>query len=829
MRGFNRRRTLVFAVDGLILLILAAGGWHMSEKAAIPVVLEETDGSLRCIEVADSAYNRYVKPGESLTSVDWIGVSRVEDVEFVLDAKRVGEVVTCTLVHRGEPRAERIPLVPFYHSRYVAAASFAAFLFYLLGLLVFYKRPDDKAAVIFHWAAMSTATMIMATWSRYTIEPQPLGQFLRIVFSMAYVVLPVLFLHFSLTFPKQKWPHASRFLPLFYVAALTFGTHTSVSFLRALHTPQPSIIHNYLDSFNASRWFFIIVGLCALASTAHSYRAEKEEPERRKLRWIFWGLMVGLIPFVALWVIPQILFSYGLVAEEVILLFSAIIPVAFAISIVKYHILDIDLILKRSVVYALATGSLLVIYAAIVGVAAGLVTTVTVEFSILISGFAAVVVALLFEPVRVRVQRFVDKKFFRVQYNFREAQRKFVEEIKLCVDVRQLASLIVDRTNEIIPLERIAFFALEQPGNRLKLLEHVGYDLLESRTVRFEVEKLRSRLDQPVGIEGMIESGVAFEAADRAVFQRWGMALVFPLISEDRSALGFLVLGEKKSGSRFAVEDVDLLQSVTAQAALMMERIALQQKLLIEHAEAQRLEELNRLKSYFVSSVSHDLKTPLTSIRMFAEMLQRRKKLGTKQTHESLEIIVGESERLSRLISNVLDFAKIERGVKEYQFGEVSLNDIVSHVLRTMQYQFKMAKCTVRVKLCRHETLVRADADAVAEVVINLLTNAIKYSGAKKRISVSTEQADGLVSVRVSDNGIGVSQEQFDNIFEPFFRVRTGETQRVGGVGLGLAIVKHVMDAHGGKIEVESTPGIGSAFTLVFPVGGEHSKIGDTQ
>ncbi|MCK7528704.1 MAG: hypothetical protein MZV64_69675 [Ignavibacteriales bacterium] len=122
---------------------------------------------------------------------------------------------------------------------------------------------------------------------------------------------------------------------------------------------------------------------------------------------------------------------------------------------------------------------------------------------------------------------------------------------------------------------------------------------------------------------------------------------------------------------------------------------------MIERIESERLDELNRLKSYFISSVSHDMKTPLTSIKMFAELLQTSSEIKSEKSKEYLEIIEGESSRLSRLIDNVLDFSKIERGVKKYHFENIKLNDIVLRTLKLMQYQFKLQKFFCRIGFIR--------------------------------------------------------------------------------------------------------------------------------
>ena len=191
----------------------------------------------------------------------------------------------------------------------------------------------------------------------------------------------------------------------------------------------------------------------------------------------------------------------------------------------------------------------------------------------------------------------------------------------------------------------------------------------------------------------------------------------------------------------------------------------------MERVESERLDELNRLKSFFISSVSHDMKTPLTSIKMFSELLQSSGEIKSEKSKEYLEIIEGESSRLSRLIDNVLDFSKIERGIKQYRFEKTSLNEIVIHTLKLMQYQFKLHKFNVEFDLSDEEKPIYADKDAVEEALINLLSNSLKYSKEIKIIRVSTNVKNEFMALTVEDKGIGIDKNNLQNIFNPFFRI----------------------------------------------------------
>jgi signal transduction histidine kinase len=223
------------------------------------------------------------------------------------------------------------------------------------------------------------------------------------------------------------------------------------------------------------------------------------------------------------------------------------------------------------------------------------------------------------------------------------------------------------------------------------------------------------------------------------------------------------------------------------------------------------------LKSDFVSNVTHELKTPLTSIRMFAETLQDGRVKDENDARECLETIVSESERLSRLIDRVLDFRAIEKGKRKFDFRLADLREVVLGSLETFRRQMRGYEATVYVNVPQELPLVRMDPDAIGEVLLNLLTNSYKYSRPEdRRIWVKAHAEKGAVKVSVEDRGIGIPKRELKAIFDKFYRVDDSLTREVDGTGLGLTISRYVAKAHGGTIEVESKEGAGSKFTLVL-------------
>jgi signal transduction histidine kinase len=230
---------------------------------------------------------------------------------------------------------------------------------------------------------------------------------------------------------------------------------------------------------------------------------------------------------------------------------------------------------------------------------------------------------------------------------------------------------------------------------------------------------------------------------------------------------------------------------------------------------------LSRMKSDFVANVSHELRTPLASIRVFGELLRAGRAATPEKAREYGEYIEAESRRLTQLINNILDFARIEAGQKSYRFTTADVAPLVEETVRTFQARLKSGGYVI--ELDRGEGSlppVRHDPDALGQALHNLIDNAVKYSGDSRWVRV-TVQASGnrdAILVTVEDRGIGISREEQSRIFERFHRVGTGLVHDVRGSGLGLSIVQHVVKAHGGTVEVRSEPGIGSTFSVRLPV-----------
>jgi len=232
---------------------------------------------------------------------------------------------------------------------------------------------------------------------------------------------------------------------------------------------------------------------------------------------------------------------------------------------------------------------------------------------------------------------------------------------------------------------------------------------------------------------------------------------------------------------------------------------------------------LAEMRSNFVSAVSHELKTPLAAIRMFAETLRMGRPAEAEAKNEYLDTIVNESERLTRLLNNVLDFSKIEQGKKSYRREPHCLAEIVRSAIRAMGYPAEQQQFQLHVHIEEEIPPVKVDRDAIEQAILNLLANAMKYSGESRDIYLRLKRVDGETMIEVEDRGVGVEPDERKRIFEQFYRVPTPENQRIPGTGLGLTLVRHIAEGHGGVVSVESAVGQGSTFAIHLPL-----ELGET-
>lgn len=229
------------------------------------------------------------------------------------------------------------------------------------------------------------------------------------------------------------------------------------------------------------------------------------------------------------------------------------------------------------------------------------------------------------------------------------------------------------------------------------------------------------------------------------------------------------------------------------------------------------LRRLEQVRHEFVSNVSHELRTPLASIKVFAETLAQPVESAAERAEFLLEITEN-ADRMARLVDDLLSLSALESGRQPPKFERTSVSAAVGAVAATMKPLATKKSIALRVEALHDVPDVRADRSQLRQVLVNLLDNAIKYTGEKGTVRVSAAPADSLVSIAIEDNGPGIPPEDQGRIFERFYRVDKARSREQGGTGLGLSIVKHIVELHGGAVSVVSEPGRGATFRFTLPI-----------
>ncbi|EAR16032.1 MULTISPECIES: ATP-binding protein [Robiginitalea] len=306
-----------------------------------------------------------------------------------------------------------------------------------------------------------------------------------------------------------------------------------------------------------------------------------------------------------------------------------------------------------------------------------------------------------------------------------------------------------------------------------------------------------------------------------------------PIPVEDK-IIGVLSVQSTKQASRFTQEDKKLLTTIAINVGVALHNADLYEQ--AREAKA-RAEDANEAKSAFLSTVSHELRTPLTSVLGFAKIIRKRLtekifpavtvddqkiKRTMKQVSENLDVVVSEGERLTTLINDVLDLAKIESGRMDWNMKPIFLQDVIGRAVSATSSLFEEKKLQLKKNVPDDLPLINGDEDKLIQVVINLLSNAVKFTK-KGSVTIDAYREENQLIVEVQDTGIGIAEEDKHKIFERFRQAGDTLTDKPQGTGLGLPICREIIEHHGGIIWMKSEPGVGSTFFFSIPMMGEGS------
>lgn len=808
---------IIYCIIALFFLFLGYNAIHrLVTKANLPFEFSTSNNK---ITIHDTSLK-----GSVISSIDGLDLGTLFEIELYLDSKSIGDKVSLSFYANGEHVNSDFYLVPYYKDNlFILISAVVGSMFWLIALFAVNKRPDLKEARLLFWILTLFSLATVTSPGKFSSSDDLIGLIVKIVHGLSYVFGVSSFLHFAISFPKSV-NRKKLMLAAIYSWAILLGTSITLSIYESISSTSILWFSRYELLWDVLQISLVLAMVLGTAYLSLKYRELKTSIERQKILWILLGNIVGVSPFLFLYVIPRLIGFRPVLDEEYLLAFLVFIPVSFSVSVIKYHIFDIDLVIKRSLLYFILTTIVLITYFGIVGVVANFSKGFIGESDKILSLVVIFMIVALFNPLRLMVNKFIDRVFFRVKYDFERDINNFSSALRDAGTMKQLCELIINQVEKLVLVKSIAIALRTVSGERLRIPAQKNFDEMTRNISALRIFQIKSDFNLPLGLPEKVEKDVLIDDIMDRVLNKWGINIVIPLIVEKDIVIGALILGDKLSGNRYTTKDIEILSVIAVQSVFAISRIQLQEKIVEEEIEREKLKELSNLKSEFVSSVSHELQTPLTSIRMFAETLSDGKAISPEKQNEYLQIIQGESERLSHLISEVLSFSKIEKGTRDYRFEKVNLNSLTKFAIYSLEYQ--SAKQNVKINLTppSEDIEILGDADAISEAVLNLLSNALKYSGDSKNVDVTLLIEGEYVLIKIKDYGIGIAQDEIDDIFENYYRSRDELARYSAGTGLGLFITKEIMKAHKGEIAVKSELRNGSEFTLKFPIGLESRR-----
>jgi two-component system NtrC family sensor kinase len=556
--------------------------------------IERAVGVVAAEVASPSAASRAgVRPGDVLLAIDNQPVDGRADVLAMQQEARAGERHSYTLLRLGSREVTNVALTPmpggegFFY--YVLAA--VGIFTLLVGAAVRARRPTDQATLHFFWLSVAFFGVFTFSFS---------GRLDRVdwVFywgdAIAVMVLPPLFLHFALVFPER--PHVpgysamlARWLPAIYLPGAVLGSTRALAIVRS--SVDPEYFVRVISLLDRLEYVYLAVFLAAaLAVLLRALSRARSVTTKRQLRWIVWGTALGAVPFALGYALP---FAVG-VDPSIPMELSAIplgfIPLAFASAIIRYRLMDVEIILKRLLIYTSASAAIVAIYALILRASGGWIVEGEPEHRWIIAFLATVVVILLAKPVKDGLQKAIDRAFYRDRYDYRRALVTFARELNSDLDLNRLADRLVTRVRETIELDRMAFLLANDAGD----FEPIGQEGFDAAPPRLSGAsgiggRLHSahtvRLDDPMAV-------ARFTAEEVEYWRDAGVFYFVPCITKDH-AIAVLALGRRASGEPLSSEDTALVTAVAAQAASAIENGKLYRQLHLKASELDRLHAFN--------------------------------------------------------------------------------------------------------------------------------------------------------------------------------------------------------------------------------------------
>jgi len=679
-------------------------------------------------------------------------------------------------------------------------------LFLAVSLVVFAPRIDKVPARDLFWACLLYGLAVMIGGIHQPQDETWPGALLPVARIVALVILPILMLHVGLNFPRRTTIFDR--IPLLMPAVMIVGAAVAgwqiwtwirwFNDLGAWEAIDPAR--------RAGAIFLALFFGSGCVAMVHGYQQSDQEREREQVKWLLWGIAMGSVPFVFLYGLPQALGRAPFVPVEAARLFSIVIPIAMSFVVIRHKFLDVDIIIRRSLLYVLLASMMVGIYAVIGIIIGQRVEERWPQTGPFVPIVATIVAAILFTPTRHGFALLIDRVIFQIRYNHTQALAAYRAQLRGVDDQQQIA-------------DSLAAFLVDHlgPTRIATVLRHEDQFFPAGEATNEE----SSPHLLPDGVRVMALPGCTarpiIETAGFPAPWRHQKFVLAHSIEAEGKRFGHLTLGEKKTGRSYVSEDLDLLAAASRETALRFHHMNLKQDFVDEVVARRRVEEMNRFRTQFFAQFAHDLRSPLTSINWAARNLLDGV-IGEVSPPQVtyLQGIETSARQLVRLVNNLLEATRLESGMPEIEFSPVDLTATVTESVSKLKATAKAKKVRLEVR-SPDPIVVFGNEEKLLEVIDNLIENAIRYTPLETRVDVLITTSEDQARLVVKDQGPGLDPADLEAIFEPYRQGAPSPHSPQQGFGLGLFVVRSWVERMGGEVRAENREGGGAKFTVTLP------------
>lgn len=734
-------------------------------------------------------------------------IAQPDELRFRLQARALGDTVRIETTVG--PRL--LVLEPQYSEAHFAITLASALLFFAVNLFVFCTRLDRPGARSFYAATLLFGLAILINGPRLPPKDFFPHGLLTLVWLGALTALPVLYARLGANFPHPH-PLTRRhrlIVPLVIVAGVVLFLTQVWAYMRVARSQGPGVWVAWKLARASGELFLVAATGFGSVLLFGTLRRLELARERRQLKALLFGFVVGLTPYVLLRVLPRAFGVAPPLDPAVDRIFELAIPLAFTLAVVQHQFLDIDIILRRSLIYTTAAALFALVPIGILVIGGRTLGVPLPRASMGWILLCAALAVVLFPITRDLVSRWVDRTFFQIRTHRVEALAELRNRLPAeatQLGVGRVLHHVLNRELEPARLVVVAF----SPA-RVEVAGDVAEDWFLNR---------RAALDQlPIGDSILAAPHSSSLPEIEATFPDELKDADIRMVVRIRAAetpLGWILLGPRRSDRRYVEEDLELLRGAAVEAGRALDRLRLSQQLAREAFERQRLDDLNRARVELLARISHDLRTPLASIGWSAQnLLDGVAGPITPRQNEYLDAIRISSGHLGRMVTSLLEISRAESSSTPVERTAVPLRTTIDDALKALRPLAERKGLTLEFPI-GDEVRVLAEPGRLFEIVTNLIENAIKFSPDAAAIELHLRRTGERAELVIRDHGPGLAAEDLKHLFEPF---RRGEAQsRADGFGLGLYVVRSFLTQLGGTIAADNHPEGGASFVVSLPL-----------